>query len=169
MIIVKTPYKVRCFAVDCQVIFLTMIQFNGIFQKNRSPANRYLSVRTGVPPNINVAIYSPPFKPGRQAPDDQSNQPSPDVLCVGMTAPKQEKWIYQNKDKLNVKFIGAVGAVFDFYAGTVRRSSPWFRKHGLEWLPRLLQEPRRLWYRNLVSSPKFLTRVILRRLYGQDK
>jgi len=122
-------------------------------------------------PNIKVTTHSPPFKPEFSEEDNRQmieaiNQASPDVLWVGMTAPKQEKWIYQNKDKLNVKFIGAIGAVFDFYAGTVKRSSPWFQKHGLEWLPRLLQEPRRLWYRNLVSSPKFLFRVIFRRLYG---
>ena len=60
------------------------------------------------------------------------NRAGPDVLWVGMTAPKQEKWVYQNKDKLNVKFIGAVGAVFDFYAGNVKRSHPWFQEHGLE-------------------------------------
>ena len=104
-------------------------------------------------PNIKVTTHSPPFKPEFSEEDNRQmieaiNQASPDVLWVGMTAPKQEKWIYQNKDKLNVKFIGAIGAVFDFYAGTVKRSSPWFQKHGLEWLPRLLQEPRLLWYRN---------------------
>jgi N-acetylglucosaminyldiphosphoundecaprenol N-acetyl-beta-D-mannosaminyltransferase len=92
----------------------------------------------------------------------------PDILWVGMTAPNQEKWIYQNKDKLSVKFIGAVGAVFDFYAGTVRRSSPCFQKYGFEWLPRLLREPRRLRYRNFVSGPKFLMRVIAHRLYSRD-
>ncbi|MBW2004976.1 MAG: WecB/TagA/CpsF family glycosyltransferase [Deltaproteobacteria bacterium] len=85
-----------------------------------------------------------------------------------MTAPKQVKWICQHKDKLDVSFIGAIGAVFDFYAGTVKRSNPWFQKHGLEWLPRLLREPQRLWYRNLVSTPKFMIRVILQRLSGNS-
>lgn len=66
-----------------------------------------------------------------------------------MTAPKQEKWIYRNKEKLNVKFIGAVGGVFDFFSGNIRRNEyPWFLEHGLEWLPRLIQEPRPLWKRN---------------------
>jgi len=84
------------------------------------------------------------------------NTAGPDVLRVGMTAPKQEKWIYRNRDRLNVKFIAAVGAVFDFYTGTVKRSHPGFQKLGLEWLPRLLQQPGRLWSRTVISAPVFL-------------
>lgn len=92
----------------------------------------------------------------------------PDILWVGMTAPKQEKWIYKNRDKLDVKFIGAIGAVFDFYAGKVKRSHPAFQKMGLEWLPRLLQEPQRLWRRNFVSNPKFMFDVMIHRVkYGK--
>jgi N-acetylglucosaminyldiphosphoundecaprenol N-acetyl-beta-D-mannosaminyltransferase len=86
------------------------------------------------------------------------------VLWVGLSAPKQEKWIYQNKNLLDVKFIGAVGAVFDFFIGKVRRSSPWFLNHGLEWLPRLLQEPVRLWNRSLISAPIFMYDVLKQRL-----
>jgi N-acetylglucosaminyldiphosphoundecaprenol N-acetyl-beta-D-mannosaminyltransferase len=121
-------------------------------------------------PNIAVVgLYSPPFK-SEFSPDDDRliieaiNRVKPDVLWVGMTAPKQEKWIYRNKDHLDVKFIGAVGAVFDFYAGNVKRSPQWFLDHGLEWLPRLVQEPKRLWKRTLISAPLFLTRVIAERL-----
>ncbi|MFC1829079.1 WecB/TagA/CpsF family glycosyltransferase [Thermodesulfobacteriota bacterium] len=116
-----------------------------------------------------VGTHSPPFK--NEFSDDESqimidavNNAQPDVLWVGMTQPKQEKWIYQHKDKLNVSFIGAVGAVFDFYVGTVKRDYPWFLSHGLEWLPRLIQEPRRLWNRMFVSAPLFLMRVLLQRL-----
>jgi N-acetylglucosaminyldiphosphoundecaprenol N-acetyl-beta-D-mannosaminyltransferase len=105
------------------------------------------------------------FPPGEtRAMIEAVNRAGPDVLWVGMTAPKQEKWIYQNKDKLNVKFIGAVGAVFDFYAGNVKRSHSWFLKHGLEWLPRLLQEPRRLWRRSFISAPVFFWHVFKQRL-----
>lgn len=121
-------------------------------------------------PNINFAgSYSPPFK--QQFAEEENrkmvdaiNAAAPDVLWVGMTAPKQEKWIYQHRDLLNVKFIGAIGAVFDFYVGNVKRSHPVFQRMGLEWLPRLLQEPRRLFRRNFVSSPLFLLRVIRQRL-----
>ena len=78
-----------------------------------------------------------------------------------MTAPKQEKWIYQNKDSLNIKFIGPIGAVFDFYTGKVKRSNTVFQKMGLEWLPRLLRKPSRLWRRNLISN-SFLPPPVLR-------
>ena len=120
-------------------------------------------------PNINIAgTYSPPFKPEFTDLDnrliiDKINKAKPDVLWVGMTAPKQEKWIFMNRNKLDVKFIGAIGAVFDFYTGTVKRSHPWFQKYGLEWLPRLIRQPRRLWRRNLVSNPLFLLRIVEQR------
>ena len=114
-------------------------------------------------------MYSPPFKEVFSEEENRAmieavNRAGPDVLWVGMTAPKQEKWIYQNKDRLNVKFIGAIGAVFDFYAGTVKRPHPWFLDHGLEWLPRLLGEPRRLWKRMFVSAPLFMARVFAERI-----
>jgi len=121
-------------------------------------------------PNIRFAgAYSPPFKDVFSAEDDRMmitavNRAEPDVLWVGMTAPKQEKWIYQNKDKLNVKFIAAVGAVFDFYTGNVKRSHPVFQSLGLEWLPRLLRQPGRLWNRTVISVPKFLFHVLSQRL-----
>lgn len=88
------------------------------------------------------------------------NASKPDVLWVGMTAPKQEKWIYQNRDKLKVPFIAGIGAVFDFYAGTKKRSSVFWQKIGLEWLPRFLHEPARLWERNLKSTPIFLYWIV---------
>lgn len=121
-------------------------------------------------PNIRVAgIYAPPFKPEFSKEDIRVmikavNEAKPDVLWVGMTAPKQEKWIYQNKNKLDVKFIGAIGAAFDFYTGAVKRPHPFFQKIGLEWLIRLIQNPLRLWKRNLISSPRFMLRVINSRI-----
>lgn len=120
-------------------------------------------------PNISVVgLYSPPFKSEFNPGDDRLmieaiNRVKPDVLWVGMTAPKQEKWIYCNKTVLDVKLIGAVGAVFDFYAGNIKRSPKWFLNHGLEWLPRLFQEPGRLWKRSLISAPTFLTGVLAER------
>ncbi len=117
-------------------------------------------------PNIEFSgSHSPPHKSAFTREDNNLminavNNASPDVLWVGMTAPKQEKWIYQQKDKLNVKFIGAVGAVFDFYVDNVKRSSPFFQKMGLEWLPRLIQDPKRLWKRNFISTPKFIWKVL---------
>jgi N-acetylglucosaminyldiphosphoundecaprenol N-acetyl-beta-D-mannosaminyltransferase len=121
-------------------------------------------------PNIKIAgMYSPPFSEEFNKDDNLGmceiiNHAKPDVLWVGMTAPKQEKWIYENRNKLDVKFVGAIGAAFDFYAGTKKRANPWFQNHGFEWLPRLVREPRRLWRRNFVSAPRFLLRVISTRI-----
>lgn len=121
-------------------------------------------------PSICVAgTYSPPFKDVYSAEEVNAmiaavNAAAPNVLWVGMTAPKQEKWIYENRARLKVKFAGAIGAVFDFYTGRVKRSHPVFQRLGLEWLPRLLQQPRRLWRRMFVSAPLFLWHVALARL-----
>jgi N-acetylglucosaminyldiphosphoundecaprenol N-acetyl-beta-D-mannosaminyltransferase len=117
-------------------------------------------------PEIRVAgTYSPPFKPEYSAEDNNAmiaaiNASKADVLWVGMTAPKQEKWIFENRARLNVKFAGAIGAVFDFYTGRVKRSHPVFQRLGLEWLPRLVQQPRRLWRRMFVSAPIFVWHVL---------
>lgn len=112
-------------------------------------------------PAIKFYGFSPPFKNEFDSDDNnkilqQINQVKPDVLFIGMTAPKQEKWSYSFKDQLDVKHILSIGAVFDFYAGTVKRPGKFWQKMGLEWLPRLIGEPTRLWKRNFVSTPYFL-------------
>jgi len=94
------------------------------------------------------------------------NAARPDILWVGMTAPKSEKWIYEHRSRLNAKLIGAIGAVFDFYSGSKARSSDWWCRNGLEWLPRLLREPKRLWRRTVIGAPKFLARVLKQRIAG---
>lgn len=120
-------------------------------------------------PYIRVAgTYSPPFKPDYTTAELDAmigavNAAKPDVLWVGMTAPKQEKWIFENRARLDVRFAAAVGAVFDFYTGNVKRSNPLFQRLGLEWLPRLLQQPKRLWRRMFVSAPIFVMHVLRER------
>lgn len=123
-------------------------------------------------PNIVIAgVHSPPFSD--EWSDEQVagmvslvNRACADVLWVGMTAPKQEKWISDNIVHLNVRFAGAIGAVFNFYAGNVKRSPRIFRRLGLEWLPRLVQEPRRLWRRVFISAPVFIRDALLVRVLG---
>ena len=121
-------------------------------------------------PNVKVAgTYSPPFKAEFSQADNQSmidaiNRCSPDVLWVGLTAPKQEKWILEHRRNLDVNFAGPIGAVFDFFVGNIERAGPVMQNLGLEWLPRFLQEPRRLWRRSLVSAPGFLFRTVRYRL-----
>jgi N-acetylglucosaminyldiphosphoundecaprenol N-acetyl-beta-D-mannosaminyltransferase len=114
-----------------------------------------------------VGTLSPPFVAEftRQEEDgivDAVNRARPDVLWVGMTAPKQEKLLYRLRERLDVGVALAVGAVFDFYAGTVPRPNALVQRLGLEWLGRLLREPRRLWRRNL-DSPRFLLQVLAKR------
>jgi N-acetylglucosaminyldiphosphoundecaprenol N-acetyl-beta-D-mannosaminyltransferase len=116
-----------------------------------------------------VGRLAPPHKQDFSPDDDRFmvdavNSVAADILWVGMTALKQEKWVFRNRSRLNVRFIGAIGAVFDFYAGTKRRSPEWALRKGLEWLPRLLWEPRRLWRRTIVSAPVFLWLVLRERL-----
>ncbi|MCZ2099647.1 MAG: WecB/TagA/CpsF family glycosyltransferase [Anaerolineae bacterium] len=121
-------------------------------------------------PGLTIAgTYSPPFR--AEFSDDEIddmvaaiNAVRPDVLWVGMTAPKQEEWVHRVIDRLDVRFAAAIGAVFDFYIGRVKRSHPVFQRLGLEWLPRLVQEPKRLWRRMFVSAPVFVWHVLLARV-----
>ncbi len=116
-------------------------------------------------PNVDVVgAISPPFGDWpaelNESYLDEINRAEPDVLWVGMTAPKQEVWVHTNKARLNVPVIASVGAVFDFYSGSTPRAPKWMQDAGLEWLYRFLKEPRRMWKRNFISTPKFIGLVI---------
>lgn len=116
-------------------------------------------------PAVKVYTYSPPFKNEFSAEDNQAmitaiNTVQPQVLFIGMTAPKQEKWAYQHFSQLQVKHVCCIGAVFDFYAGTVTRAPKWMQKIGLEWFYRFLQEPRRMWRRYLIGNTKFIYYIL---------
>lgn len=113
-------------------------------------------------PSIEVVTYSPPYKPEFSTEENAAivqaiNAANPDLLWIGMTAPKQEKWTYAHWDELDIHcHVGTIGAVFDFYAGTARRAPQWWQKHSLEWLYRLISEPRRMWRRYIIGNPLFL-------------
>lgn len=117
-------------------------------------------------PNLEVVTYSPPYKPQFTVEDDLNmvkaiNDANPDLLWIGMTAPKQEKWVYANWDRLNIHcHVGTVGAVFDFFAGTYKRAPMIWQRLGLEWLYRLLKEPRRMWRRYIIGNVCFLVLVL---------
>lgn len=122
-------------------------------------------------PEITVGAYSPPYKEKFTTEENAEmvatiNAFQPAILFVGMTAPKQEKWLYTNKPQLNVPISCAIGAVFDFYAGTVKRPHPFWIKLGLEWFIRFIKEPRRLAERNLKSMPLFIIDVMKAKLPG---
>ncbi len=116
-----------------------------------------------------MSFYSPPFKSAFSEDDNsiminQINAFKPDVLFVGMTAPKQEKWAYANKSLIDVKVICAVGAVFDFYAGTVKRPGEFWINLGLEWFMRLIKEPVHMWKRYLFYGPVFVYKILKERI-----
>lgn len=119
-------------------------------------------------PHLKVVTYSPPYKPEFSEEDNKAiidaiNAADPDLLWIGMTAPKQEKWTFSHWDELNIHcHVGTIGAVFDFFAGTVERAPVWWQRHGLEWLYRLLKEPKRMWRRYIIGNALFLFNVIFR-------
>lgn len=118
-------------------------------------------------PNLRVVTYSPPYKSEFSDDDNRKiiqaiNDANPDLLWIGMTAPKQEKWTYRHWNELDIHcHVGTIGAVFDFYAGTVRRAPVWWQNHSLEWLYRLLKEPRRMWRRYIIGNLKFLYNILV--------
>lgn len=112
-----------------------------------------------------VGTYSPPL--GFEDDEEENKtivqvikEAKPDILFVGLGAPKQEKWIWRHKDELQVPVSIGVGVTFDFVAGTVRRAPKWMQKCGLEWLFRLCQEPGRLWKRYLIGNAIFIWLVL---------
>lgn len=117
-------------------------------------------------PHLKVVTYSPPYKPEFSDEENKAiieaiNAADPDLLWIGMTAPKQEKWTYSHWNELNIHcHVGTIGAVFDFFAGTVERAPIWWQRHGLEWLYRLLKEPKRMWRRYIIGNALFLWNML---------
>lgn len=118
-------------------------------------------------PYLKIVTYSPPYKPEFTPEEDIAilraiNVSRPALLWIGMTAPKQEKWTYAHWQELDIHcHVGTIGAVFDFYAGTAKRAPQWWQRHSLEWLYRLIKEPRRMWRRYIIGNALFV-RYILR-------
>ena len=120
-------------------------------------------------PSVKFSYFSPPFKSAFNKKENEDmiervNSFNSDILFVGMTAPKQEKWSHLNKEKINSKIIVSIGAVFDFHAGTIVRPSSFIQNLGLEWAFRFMNEPKRLFKRNFVSSPLFLFHLFLEKI-----
>lgn len=116
-------------------------------------------------PHLKVAgAYSPPFRPltsNEQAQIiSQINQAAPDIIWVGLGTPKQDLWMAAQRPQLTAPLLIGVGAAFDFHTGRIPQAPRWMQQSGLEWLFRLWQEPRRLWYRYLVYNPLFIALVL---------
>ena len=109
-----------------------------------------------------TGAYSPPFSPLSDYEDEliveEISHTKPDVVWVGLGAPKQEKWMANHVGRVRAADMIGVGAAFDYHAGAVPWAPRWVRKVGLEWFYRLLHQPRRLWRRNL-DSPLFVALV----------
>ncbi len=143
-----------------------------VFFLGSSPATlTKIKERAGLEyPDVRVGFFSPPYKSNFTDNDNNEmieliNAFAPQVLFIGMTAPKQEKWAYMFKNKLNNGHICCIGAVFDFYAGTVKRAPKLMISLGLEWLYRLVKEPRRLWRRYLIGNSTFVATVLREKFF----
>jgi N-acetylglucosaminyldiphosphoundecaprenol N-acetyl-beta-D-mannosaminyltransferase len=112
-------------------------------------------------PTIEVCgTFSPPMRPLDPEEDKEIvsmiSRAAPDVLWVGLGTPKQERWMHEHRDQLQIPVMVSVGAAFDILSGRRNQAPRWMREHGLEWLFRLLQEPRRLWRRYLIYGTEFI-------------
>ena len=120
-------------------------------------------------PRLNIAgVHSPPFRALTPEEDAQEmrmiNESGADIVWVGLGLPKQERWMFEHRHRLNVPVIVGVGAAFKFLSGRVNRAPGWMGDHGLEWLWRFAHEPRRVWRRVLVDGPIFILLVGLEQL-----
>jgi N-acetylglucosaminyldiphosphoundecaprenol N-acetyl-beta-D-mannosaminyltransferase len=119
-------------------------------------------------PGLRIAgTYSPPFRPVTAEEDEaivaRINDARPDLVWVGLSTPKQERWMDAHVGRLAAPAMLGVGAAFDIHAGNLRQAPRWMQRNGLEWLYRLYREPRRLWRRYLRNNPAFVLAVMRRR------
>ena len=120
-------------------------------------------------PGLQVrGTYSPPFHSLSQEEDLEIvrmiNDANPDVVWVGLGAPKQELWMAEHRELLRAPVLIGVGAAFDFHAGGKKQAPYWMQRSGLEWLFRLLSEPKRLWKRYIYDNPRFVILILLQAL-----
>lgn len=115
-----------------------------------------------------VGSYTPPFRPLNEDEEkelvERVARAKPDIIWVGLSTPKQERFMSEWLDRLDTTLMFGVGAAFDFHTGRVRQAPPWMRRSGLEWFFRLCCEPRRLWRRYLRNNPRFVLRAGLQTL-----
>lgn len=120
-------------------------------------------------PGLETAgTQSPPFR--SLTPDEDRedvariNAAHPDVVWVGLGTPRQDLWMASHREQLTAPVLIGVGAAFDFHTGRIKQAPAWMQRNGLEWLYRLLQEPRRLWRRYLIYNPLFIALVLCQAL-----
>jgi len=129
-------------------------------------AEKLRSVLVSKFPNLRVVgTYTPPFGPLRPTQEfeliAQVAAVNPDFFWVGLSTPKQERWMAEFATRLNTRILVGVGAAFDLHTGGINDAPDWVKRSGLQWLHRLKQEPKRLWKRYLINNPAFLWRIAL--------
>lgn len=112
-------------------------------------------------PGISIAgSYAPPFRPLTEKEDQEVisviNKARPDIVWIGLSTPKQERWMARHLSSLDASVLIGAGAAFDFHTGLKKQAPCWMQKIGLEWFFRLLSEPKRLWRRYLVNNTLFI-------------
>jgi N-acetylglucosaminyldiphosphoundecaprenol N-acetyl-beta-D-mannosaminyltransferase len=150
-----------------------------IFQRSQTEPWRhfFLGGKPGVAEDLRIRMeerfpgvqicgcYSPPFRALNEAEEkalwETFSRLKPDITWIGLSTPKQEKFMAAYLGRLDTTLMIGVGAAFDFHAGQARQAPLWIQRSGLEWLFRLFQEPRRLWRRYLKNNPLFLARIVL--------
>jgi len=122
------------------------------------------SIEDKYPGHQVAGVFSPPFRALTREEDEEHvrmiNEARPDVLWVGLGLPKQDRWIYEHAERLDVPVAIGVGAAFGFLSGHVKRCPAWIGGLGFEWAYRLAKEPRKLWRRSLIQGPQFLLHVL---------
>lgn len=125
----------------------------------------YAALKDGYPGIQIAGMYSPPFRPMTEDEDkaivERINETNPDYVWVGLGAPKQEKWMAAHQGRMNGLMVG-VGAGFDYYAGNIERAPDWMQKRNLEWVYRLIQDPKRLFGRYWHTNTKFIWNAMIR-------
>jgi N-acetylglucosaminyldiphosphoundecaprenol N-acetyl-beta-D-mannosaminyltransferase len=112
-------------------------------------------------PSMRIAgTYTPPYRKLTDAEEFDLlrtvDRLQPDIIWVGLSTPKQERFMAEYLPRLNTTLMIGVGAAFDFHTGRIKDSPPWLKRAGLQWLHRFIQEPSRLWKRYLLSNPEFI-------------
>jgi len=118
------------------------------------------AIKSRFPNAIICGMISPPFKPLSEEENlqyiSQINAANPDIIWIGLGAPKQEKWMHDYSNNINRGILVGIGAGFDYLAGETKHAPDWMKNYALEWVYRLIQEPKRLWKRYLITNPLFI-------------
>jgi len=140
-----------------------------LYGGNTGVAERLAEVLIARFPGLQVVgTFTPPFRPLTPGEEEtlirQVKEAKPDIIWVGLSTPKQERFMSQYLGKLDVKLMAGVGAAFDIHTGVIKDAPSWLKKAGLQWLHRLTQDPRRLWRRYCINNPKFIWNIGLQSL-----